>query len=327
MGTYLNDRTLERKVIQGYLDYINIYESIKSKTNQEFKTVKSFYERFNLKHQLFLKFYNRYKLTNNIDSLLPEKRGPKYGTRLPDKFVIDEVLKTRAKTGANKYVIYNLLLPILKEKTPSPSGIYNILKRAGLNKLSQKIQEVKRKIVKEKIGELGHIDCHCLSKGIIKEYNEKLFVVGLIDDASRLMLMDIVPNLKALTVMFATLKMLNIFTMEYQVKFAEIMSDNGKEFGIKTSKTKDNHPFEFMLKTMGIKHRYTQPYRPQTNGKIERFWRTFYDDFIAGSQFSSLEELHDEVAKYNYYYNHQRPHQSLNGKTPFEFAKNCQRLS
>ena len=35
---------------------------------------------------------------------------------------------------------------------------------------------------------------------------------------------------------------------------------------------------ERMLKELGIKHRYTRPYRPQTNGKIERFWRTLNED-------------------------------------------------
>ena len=66
----------------------------------------------------------------------------------------------------------------------------------------------------------------------------------------------------------------------------------------------------------GIKHRRTKPYRPQTNGKIERFWRTFNEEVIDGAEYNNLDELKDSVLGYNFYYNEHRPHQSLNGKTP-----------
>jgi hypothetical protein len=50
-----------------------------------------------------------------------------------------------------------------------------------------------------------------------------------------------------------------------------MLSDNGSEFGSgKKANNKDTNPFEKLLTEMGIKHRYTRPYRPQTNGKIER---------------------------------------------------------
>jgi len=49
---------------------------------------------------------------------------------------------------------------------------------------------------------------------------------------------------------------------------------------------------------MGVKHRYTQPYRPQTNGKIERFGRTLEDDLIIDTDFDSIEELKEELLKY-----------------------------
>ena len=69
---------------------------------------------------------------------------------------------------------------------------------------------------------------------------------------------------------------------------------------------------------IGIKHRYTKPYRPQTNGKVERFWRTLSEDLIAETDFDSIEELKDELMQYLVYYNIKRPHQGINGKTPVE---------
>ena len=43
-----------------------------------------------------------------------------------------------------------------------------------------------------------------------------------------------------------------------------------------------------------IKHKYTQPYRPQTNGKIERFWRTLQEDFLEGSLYEDIEDLKND---------------------------------
>ena len=54
-----------------------------------------------------------------------------------------------------------------KSFAPKPSTIYAIFKRHNLNKLKPKMKQARRKIIKEKAGELGHIDCHHLPCGII----------------------------------------------------------------------------------------------------------------------------------------------------------------
>lgn len=118
--------------------------------------------------------------------------------------------------------------------------------------------------------------------------------------------------------MFSTLKCLNILSSHYQIRFEEILSDNGPEFGPSQSKSKQQHPFERMLLELNIKHRYIRPYRPQTNGKVERFWRTLEDDLLRETDFDSLEELKEELLRYLYYYNHERGHQGINGKKPVE---------
>ena len=69
-----------------------------------------------------------------------------------------------------------------------------------------------------------------------------------------------------------------------------------------------------MLLELGIKHRYIRPYRPQTNGKVERFWRTLNEDLIDETTFESIDEFKDELMQYLCYYNTQRPHQGINGK-------------
>jgi transposase InsO family protein len=104
------------------------------------------------------------------------------------------------------------------------------------------------------------------------------------------------------------------------VKFEEIISDNGAEFGPAGSANKQNHPFERLLIELGIKHRYTRPYRPQTNGKVERFWRSLKEDLIREADYDSLGELKDELIQYLAYYNHERPHQGIGGKRPADMV-------
>jgi transposase InsO family protein len=267
----------------------------------------------------FLKYYNRFKQSGKASDLEPRKRGPKYKTRRPLKFIENKVIELRQR-GNSKLEIVNILKPSLHKFTPSASGVYNICKRYGLNCLSAKMKQNKRKIIKEKMGQLGHIDCHHLSKSIIRGESRKLYLVCVVDDHSRLAWAEVTEDITSLTVMFAALKCINMLNDQYKIKFGEILSDNGPEFGPKDSKQKYGHPFERMLLELGIKHRYCRPYRPQTNGKVERFWRTLQEDLIRETDFDSLEELKDELIQYLYYYNHHRPHQGIEGKVPADMA-------
>lgn len=71
---------------------------------------------------------------------------------------------------------------------------------------------------------------------------------------------------------------------------------------------------------MGIKHRI-KPYRPQTNGKIERFERALEEDFVEETVFETREELEEELLKYIVYYNEYRPHQGIDEMKPAELCK------
>lgn len=281
------------------------------------KKAMDFYTANDTCRKSFLKYYNRYKQSGKPLDLLPQKRGPKYKTRRPLPFIEQKVIELREK-GNNRYEIVSILNPKLGKHTPSYSGVYNILKRHKINRLTPKIKKNHQKIIKERMGQLGHIDCHYLSKSIIRGENKKLYLVCVIDDYSRIAWAELVPDITSLTVMFASLKCLNILSSHYEIKFEEILSDNGAEFGIKTSKVKNQHPFERMLMELGIVHRYTRPYRPQTNGKVERFWRTLEEDLLRDTDFDSQEELKEELLQYLYYYNHERPHQGIDGKKPIE---------
>jgi len=313
-----DDLTLKRNYLSKYRFLISEYEQVKRGEHPRFRFAKDFYSAHDTDPRSFLKYYNRFKQSGNETDLLPAKRGPRYRSRRPEASDEQQVLELRSR-GCNKFEIASQLKQKAGNFNPSPSGVYNILRRYEKNRLSIANKEVKRKIIKERMGQLGHIDCHHLSKSIIRGgQSRKLYLLCVIDDYSRLAWAQLMPDITALTAMFTAMHCMQVLKREFGIRFEEIMADNGPEFGPSSSAQKHNHPFERMLIETGIKRRYMQPYRPQTNGKVERFWRTIKEDLIEETDFDSLQELEDELLKYLIYYNYERPHQGIDGKKPVE---------
>ena len=311
------DQTLKKNYIQKYQFLIEEYERVKAGRHPQFRFVKDFYAFHGTCPQTFLKYYGRYQQSGDPEALLPQKRGPKWKSRRTCAEIEEQVLAQRER-GLNRYEIRRVLLPALGVRTPSSSGIYQICRRHGMNRLKPAMREAKRAIVKTRAGELGHIDCHHLSRDLVASHPTKRYLVCVIDSYSRIAWAEVVKDIKSLTVMFATMRCFNWIAERYGIEFEEVLTDNGPEFGPKTSKQKDAHPFERLLMEMGVKHRYTRPYRPQTNGKVERFWRTLNDDLIEGTYFESFDHFEKELMEYLLYYNQERPHQGIDGKTPVE---------
>ena len=148
------------------------------------------------------------------------------------------------------------------------------------------MQHSKRRIIKTRAGELGHLDCHHLSRDLVVGSRSRYYLVSVLDACTRLAWAEVVGDTKSLSVMFATLKSINLLKAEYGVVFEAIMTDNGPEMA--SPRNTEHHPMERMLRELGIVHRYTRPYRPQTNGKVERFWRTLNEDLLEGTTFESV---------------------------------------
>ena len=318
--TPISDQSLERERIKRYKELAGEYELIKANNHPEFRFVKHWGSARGICIKTFHKFYNRYKQGYYACSLLPQKRGPRYKTGKPYSFIENAVVELRM-TGTDRYEISSILKAQIGKFAPSPSGVYNVLRRHKLNVLKAPVKEIKRKIVKMRCGEMGHIDAHYLSKYIIRGELSKLYLVAIIDDYSRIVWAEVMEDNKALTTMFGAIKCFNALRQHYNIVFEEILSDNGSEFGNRLSKQKEKHPFERLLIEMDVKHRYTKPYRPQTNGKIERFWRSIEEELLDGTDFDSKEELKKELVEYLYYFNNLRPHQGIGGKKPMEMLQ------
>ena len=92
----------------------------------------------------------------------------------------------------------------------------------------------------------------------------------------------------------------------------EILSDNGRQFVAWRGETR----FQRVHKRQGIQHGRSAPHHPRTLGKIERFWQTLWREYLSESVFASYADACRRLDHWIQYYNHQRPHQGIDGSCP-----------
>ena len=92
----------------------------------------------------------------------------------------------------------------------------------------------------------------------------------------------------------------------------ELLSDNGRQFVAWRGTTQ----FQKVLKRHGVQHVRSAPHHPMTLGKIERFWKTIWDEFLSDAVFASFPDARQRLDHWVAYYNHQRPHQGIDGACP-----------
>ncbi|MFW6047490.1 MAG: DDE-type integrase/transposase/recombinase [Candidatus Woesearchaeota archaeon] len=202
--------------------------------------------------------------------------------------------------------VYNLykrnalnLQKILDEKfgiKVSKNKIHAVLRESGLAQSNIKKSKPRKKVRYERqhSNSLWHVDWHYLKSG-------NGYLIGIIDDASRRVFALEYPTMSVEN----TIDALNRAFTFFRAKPKELMSDNGVQFRqlLFNKKGEINHQFQLFCENHKIKQIFTRKSRPQTNGKIERWFGT-YEQKI--SEFSSTKEL---VEWYNWV-----PHMSLSSK-------------
>jgi transposase InsO family protein len=92
----------------------------------------------------------------------------------------------------------------------------------------------------------------------------------------------------------------------------EMLTDNGKQYAAWQGKTR----FQMELAKDRIHHIRSAPHHPMTLGKIERFWKTIWEEFLERARFETFESAVERIGYWVKYYNHQRPHQGIEGLCP-----------
>ena len=137
---------------------------------------------------------------------------------------------------------------------------------------------------------------------------KQAYLIGFMDDHSRYLVgLDLFSSQTSENV----LELYRRAVAEYGVP-KEMLTDNGRQYATWRGKTR----FQMELQQDNIHHIRSQPHHPMTLGKIERFWKTIWDEFLCRAQFATFEEARDRIRLWVKYYNHKRPHQSLEGMCP-----------
>jgi transposase InsO family protein len=135
-----------------------------------------------------------------------------------------------------------------------------------------------------------------------------------VDDASRLAFAQILPDAGGPTAARFLLEAAAFFA-EQGVRIERVMTDRAMAYRL-------SKEFRTVVQTLRVSHKITRPYRPQTNGKAERFIQTLLAEWAYARLYRSNEERQRAFPKWLHYYNHHRPHTALGGSAPAAVSVN-----
>ena len=210
------------------------------------------------------------------------------------------------------------------------STVSGILTRIGMGRLGRLGLEPAVRYERERPGELIHIDVKKLGKikgGAghrvtgHKHYNRRYidregserntvgweFVHIAIDDCTRLAYAEVLGDEKATTVV-AFLRRAVAFFARHSMTVEQLLTDNGSGYR--------SMIHAIACRTLGIRHLRTRAYRPQTNGKAERFIRTLLGGWAYGAIYRHSNERTAALDGWLWTYNHHRKHSALGHKPP-----------
>jgi transposase InsO family protein len=211
------------------------------------------------------------------------------------------------------------------------STVSGILTRIGMGKLGRLGLEPAQRYERARPGELIHIDVKKLGRIQVMGHavtgnrthrarrtrvgnNGRLlgtagweFVHVAIDDATRLAYVEVLTDEKATTAIGFLHRAVEHYA-SYGITVERLITDNGSAYR--------STVHAIACRALKIRHLRTRPYRPQTNGKAERFIRTMLGGWAYGAIYRDSAERNAALAGWLDFYNRRRPHGALSHKPP-----------
>ena len=211
------------------------------------------------------------------------------------------------------------------------STVSGILTRIGMGKLGRLGLEPAQRYERARPGELIHVDVKKLGRihdgaghrvtGKRGRYTGRRtdaegrerkivgweYVHVAIDDATRLAYVEVLADEKAITAIGFLRRAVQHYAA-YGIAVERLLTDNGSAYR--------STVHAIACRAMGIRHLRTRPYRPQTNGKAERFIRTMLGGWAYGAIYRDSNERNAALAGWLDFYNRRRPHGALSHKPP-----------
>jgi transposase InsO family protein len=239
--------------------------------------------------------------------LMEQPRGRRSGSRLPEltKRTILMLKQAHPEWGCQRISDMLLRGPALPA---SASAVARVLREAGYEMEEVPTRAHKapvRTFERAKPNQLWQTD---LFTFMLKRQNRRVYLVAFMDDHSRFVTGY---GLHATQSAALVIEVLRAALAAYGVP-AEILTDNGSQYVTWRGKSQ----FSRELEKRGIQQIVARPRRPQTLGKIERFWGTLWRECVEISVFLDLADARQRIGLYIDHYNLQRPHQGIGGLVP-----------
>lgn len=202
----------------------------------------------------------------------------------------------------------------------SVATVSRVLRRAGLSRWRELDPQVPpRRYERATPGELIHIDTKKLgrierpSHRVTGDRRDRVRGIGwefahvAVDDHSRLSLVTMADDERQDTAI-AFLERVVAYYRQRGVRVQRVMTDNGSAYR--------SRAFATACRRLGLRHLYTRPYTPQTNGKAERFIQTALREWAYAATYPSSQHRRQALGDWLHHYNWHRPHTALGGLPP-----------
>jgi transposase InsO family protein len=259
-------------------------------------------------------------------ALLDRSSRPHHSPRLMAVELQERICDCRRKTGWGPRLVAGAT-------GCAHSTVWKVLKRAGISRRPRSVKEPANSYEWACPGDLLHMDvsryarflhpghrmtgdrshhgCGWMRPETRVGYD---FAHAVVDDHSRLAYVELHDDEKAATVTGFVERAL-AFYAEHGVVVKRLMTDNGFSY-IK------NRSLRELLAHHGIRHLTTQPYRPRTNGKVERFHQTMAREWAYGLAYRSHRHRNAALPHWLNTYNRRRPHSSIGDRPPISRVHN-----
>ena len=217
----------------------------------------------------------------------------------------------------------------------APATVHRVLRRLGAPRLRD-LDRPSRVVVRyerERPGELLHVDVKKQGRipagggwrvhgkavkrgGRVKRGTGYDFIHAALDDRSRLAYAEILPDERKETASGFMTRALGYFA-DRGITVERVLTDNGACY-------RSRH-FARVLAGAGVGHRRTRPYRPQTNGKVERFNLTLKWEWAYARPYITNDSRSEALARWLHDYNYHRPHMAHAGRPPITVLNNVPR--
>jgi transposase InsO family protein len=208
------------------------------------------------------------------------------------------------------------------------STVSKVLKRAGISRPPKRVKEPTNRYEWPCPGDLLHMDTSAYARfqrpghrvtgdrsSQDRHHPDGVDIVhAIVDDHSRLAYAEIHDNQQATTVV-GFLERALTFYEQHGISMKRLMTDNAWQY----ARSRD---LRRLLERHRIRHLKTRPYRPRTNGKVERFHQTMAREWAYGLVYQSHRERAAALPHWLNHYNTARPHSSLGGQAPISRVHN-----